>query len=530
MTDETETETETTKAFSAEEFFSLVDEHKTTMIEELATAVAIPSVSAELDQHLDDIVEMMEWTDAYITKLGGSTTTVPNPASTLERPLPPILLGEFKANDPSKKTVCVYGHLDVQPAAIEDGWDTDPFVLTEKDGKLFGRGSTDDKGPALSWLWIISLHQTMGVELPVNIKILFEGMEESGSLGIFEVIQTEGKPGKFLDDVDFFCISDNYWLGKTKPCLTYGLRGLAYFELSVEGFTKDLHSGVLGGTVFEPMTDLISLMGTLVESSTGKILVPGVYDSVAPVTPEEEALYETIDFDAESFKEENGIKAVSDKLLCDGDKKALLMNRWRNPTLSLHGIEGAFSGKGAKTVIPKKVIGKFSLRLVPDQDPKEIEELVTKHLRNEFAKLGSPNKIKVELHHGAHPWLSDPNHPNFEAAARAIELVYGGTKPDYTREGGSIPITSALENATGMNVLLLPIGACDDGAHSQNEKYNVANLLNGVKVLGVYLHELGTIKGPKPSSCKCPPKFSLTDEELMVPGAFVRGFACKCVM
>lgn len=511
--------------FSPGVFFKLVDEHKAMMIDELTETVAIQSVSAELDVHLVDIVKMMDWTSAYIEKLGGSTNMVPNPSSTPERPLPPILLGEFKTQDSSKKTVCVYGHLDVQPAAIEDGWDTEPFVLTEKDGKLFGRGSTDDKGPALSWLWAITLYQKMGVELPVNIKILFEGMEESGSEGIFELIQTEGKPGKFLDDVDFFCISDNYWLGTTKPCLTYGLRGVVYFQLSVEGSTKDLHSGVLGGTVFEPMTDLISLMGTLVEP-TGKILVPGVYDSVAPVTPEEEALYETIEFDMETFKEEAGIKTVSDQLLCD-EKMTLLMNRWRNPTLSFHGIEGAFSGKGAKTVISKKVIGKFSLRIVPDQSSKEIEGLVQKHIENEFAKLNSPNIMKVEMIHGGEPWLSDPKHPNFEAAARAIEIVYDGVKPDYTREGGSIPITSALENATGMNVLLLPIGASDDGAHSQNEKYNVSNLLNGVKVLGTYLNELGKLGGPKPSSCKCP---QLTEEELMIPGAFMRGFACKCVM
>ena len=514
------------KAFSSEEFFNLVDENQKLFIEELAEAVEIPSISAELDEHLDDIVKMMEWTGAYIEKLGGSTTMIPNPVTTSERPLPPILLGEFKTNDPSKKTVCVYGHLDVQPAAIEDGWDTDPFVLTEKDGKLFGRGSTDDKGPALSWLWIIYLHQKMGIELPVNIKIFFEGMEENGSDGAFEVIHSEGKPGKFLDDVDFFCISDNYWLGKTKPCLTYGLRGLAYFQVSVQGSTQDLHSGVLGGTVYEPMTDLISLMASLVDSS-GKILVPGVNDTVTPVTPEEEALYKTIDFDMETFKEENGIKSISDKLLCD-DKKTLLMKRWRYPTLSLHGIEGAFSGKGAKTVISKEVIGKFSLRLVPDQDPKEIEKLVTNHIENEFAKLRSPNIMKLEMIHGSGAWLSDPKHPNFEAAAKAIEIVYNGVKPDYTREGGSIPITSALENATGMNVLLLPIGACDDGAHSQNEKYNISNLVNGVKVLGTYLHELGKIKGPKPSSCKCPPP--LTEEELMIPGAFVRGFVCKCEM
>lgn len=362
------------------------------------------------------------------------------------------------------------------------------------------------------------------MELPVNIKLMYEGMEEFGSEGLFETIRDEAKSGQFLDDVDFFCISDNYWLGKTKPCLTYGLRGLAYFQVDVQGCEQDLHSGVLGGTVHEAMTDLIALMGTLVDTN-GSILVDGVMDSVKPLTKEEEELYESIEFDMESYKEENKIKSINDKLLYE-DKKSLLMHRWRYPTLSLHGIEGAFSGKGAKTVIPAKVSGKFSLRLVPDQDPKEIERLVTTHLEEKFRELKSPNKMSIEMIHGAVAWLSDPKHPNYEAAAKAIEEVYG-SRPDYTREGGSIPITSAIEDATGMNVLLLPIGACDDMAHSQNEKYNISNLVKGIKVLGVYLHELGKISGPKPSSCRCVP---LTEEELMVPGAFLKGFRCKCEM
>jgi acetylornithine deacetylase/succinyl-diaminopimelate desuccinylase-like protein len=246
-------------------------------------------------------------------------------------------------------------------------------------------------------------------------------------------------------------------------------------------------------------------------------------DDVAPVTPEEEALYETLDFDVEEFKDECRVKTVSDKLLFD-NKKDLLMHRWRYPTLSLHGIEGAFSGAGAKTVIPAKVIGKFSLRLVPDQDPKRIEKCVTDHLEKVFKSLGTPNKMSISNLHGAKAWLSDPKHPNYEAASRAVVKVYG-RKPDYTREGGSIPIASAFEDSTGMNVLLLPVGACDDMAHSQNEKYNCSNLVNAIKVLGLYLHELTEIKGPKPSTCRCIP---LTDEEMMVPGAFMRGFNCKC--
>jgi acetylornithine deacetylase/succinyl-diaminopimelate desuccinylase-like protein len=161
---------------------------------------SIPSVSAQLDEHLGDVVKMIEWTQGHIERLGGSTTLLPNPAGTEERPLPPILLGDFHVN-PQLKTVCVYGHLDVQPADKEDGWDTDPFVLTEQDGKLFGRGSTDDKGPALSWLWIVEAHQKLGIDLPVNIKILYEGMEEYGSEGLFETIADEAKEGKFLYDV-----------------------------------------------------------------------------------------------------------------------------------------------------------------------------------------------------------------------------------------------------------------------------------------------------------------------------------------
>jgi nonspecific dipeptidase len=375
---------------------------------------------------LKDVVDMMAWTQRRIEGLGGNATMLPNPAATSHRPLPPILLGEFAA-DPRLKTLCVYGHLDVQPAAREDGWDTDPFVLTEKDGKLYGRGSTDDKasvflfscrsassldlgfiyltlhylwlvrtqGPALSWLWVVEAHQKLGIALPVNLKLVYEGMEEFGSDGLFETIQDEAqKQDGFLRDVDFFCISDNYWLGKHKPCLTYGLRGLAYFAVEVKGCEQDLHSGVLGGTVHEAMTDLVRLMASLVDSS-GKILVDGVMDDVKPVTPAEEALYEPIEFDLEEYKQENRIASVSNKLLRD-DKKSLLMARWRFPTLSLHGIEGAFSGTGAKTVIPAKVTGKFSLRLVPDQRPSHIEQVVKKHLEREFQKVRAVSTCQRE--------------------------------------------------------------------------------------------------------------------------------------
>ena len=507
--------------------FNYVDEHIPDYINRLREAVAIESISSDPAKH-GEILRMMKYTESEVLKLGGECTLKQNPK---DHNLPPILLAQFgnHNNDDAscssdKKTVCVYGHLDVQPAAKEDGWHTEPFELTEKDGKLYGRGATDDKGPALSWLWVIEAHQALGVELPVNVKLIYEGLEEFGSEGMFETVCELSKPDQFLSDVDFFCISDNYWLGKKVPCLTYGLRGLASFEVSVKCSTQDLHSGVLGGTVCEAMTDLVYLMSSLVDNK-GQILIPNIMDDVVPLTEEEEALYHDIDFDLDEFKKESGVKTVSDALL-HTDKKSLLMARWRYPTLSLHGIEGAYSGPGGKTVIPGRVAGKFSLRLVPDQDPNRIEKLVTNHLTQKFSNLESPNKLEVKYHGGAKAWLSNPKHPNYEAGAKAIEKVFG-MKPNYTREGGSIPITSWLEDATQMNVLLLPIGACDDMAHSQNEKYNISNMRNGVKVLAAYLHELSYIPGPKPSSCRCMP---LSEEELMMPGAFIRGFRCKCEM
>lgn len=181
-------------------FMEYVDARQQIYIDRLAEAVAIPSVSSEIPERLPDINKMIDWTKDHAEKLGAKTTLIPNPNGTKERPLPPILCGEWEA-DPKKKTLCVYGHLDVQPAQKSDGWKTEPFVLTEIDGKLFGRGSTDDKGPALSWLWIVEAHQELGIELPVNLKLLYEGMEEYGSEGLFETIAAESKEGGFLNDV-----------------------------------------------------------------------------------------------------------------------------------------------------------------------------------------------------------------------------------------------------------------------------------------------------------------------------------------
>lgn len=218
-------------------------------IEALKEAVAIPSVSAWPDKR-KEVTRMVEWTAERLRKLGVEVALKDIGTQELPDgrviPLPPVIFGSL-GKDPKKKTICLYGHLDVQPAALEDGWDSQPFVLTERDGKLFGRGASDDKGPVLCWLHAVEGYQAIGEDLPVNLKFVFEGMEESGSEGLDDLLFKE--QNKFLAGVDYVCISDNYWLGKDKPCITYGLRGICYFYIELECASKDLHSGVFGGTV-----------------------------------------------------------------------------------------------------------------------------------------------------------------------------------------------------------------------------------------------------------------------------------------
>jgi Cys-Gly metallodipeptidase DUG1 len=393
--------------------------------------------------------------------------------------LPPCLLGRL-GDDPKKANVLLYGHYDVQPAQKSDGWATDPFTLTIDDnGRMYGRGSTDDKGPVLGWLNAIEAHQKCGIDLPVNLLMCFEGMEENGSEGLDDTIRAEAK--KFFKDTDVVCISDNYWLGTEKPCLTYGVRGCNYYSVEISGPGQDLHSGVYGGVTHEPMTDLVRMMNSFVDPD-GKILIDGIDKLVAPMTEEEAALYPPIAFTMDDLKE-----SLGGEVAIHGTKEEALQHKMRYPSLSLHGIEGAFYSEGAKTVIPARVVGKFSIRTVPNMEIDEVTKLVEKHVNAEWAKLKSKNKMKFNVLHCGKWWVEDPNHPNYTAAAKAVERVFG-VKPDMTREGGSIPVTLTFQEELGKNVLLLPMGSSTDAAHSINEKLDKRNYIEGTKLLGAYLH------------------------------------------
>jgi nonspecific dipeptidase len=472
---------------SLKSVFGYIDEHQEQFIKNLEKAVAIRSVSTWRETR-PEVERMIHWVGGQLEKLGAvveyhdiGEQTMPD-GKPLK--LPPVLFGEL-GNNPEKKTLLVYGHMDVQPASKQDGWNTEPFSLTRSGSKLFGRGASDDKGPVLGWLHAVESFQKSGEALPINLRFCIEGMEESGSVGLDKFLRSRQNTD-FLKKVDAVCISDNYWLGKNKPCITYGLRGCCYFFIEIESSAKDLHSGVFGGTVHEAMSDLIYLFGTLKDANE-KITIDGLMDTVEPCTAEELQLYKDIEFDLGEYQKDLGAFGMA-----HDDKIKTLMARWRFPSLSIHGIEGAFSGSGSKTVIPSKVTGKFSIRIVPNQTPEEVEKVVLQHINQKWAERGSPNKMKASLYSGGRCWMSDIKHPNYVAGCNAVKTVYG-VEPDMTREGGSIPITLTLEELTGKSVILLPMGASDDGAHSQNEKIDLRNYIEGTKVLAAYMHELANM-------------------------------------
>ncbi|KAL9709272.1 hypothetical protein Ac2012v2_007626 [Leucoagaricus gongylophorus] len=470
------------------EFIEYVDTNADSFIQRLKTAVEIPSVSGDVSRRLD-VIRMAQFLKQELESVGVTTQLTDIGTQEIEGqtlPLPPVILGKI-GNDRNKKTILVYGHFDVQPAFMSDGWETEPFklVIDEATGRLIGRGASDDKGPVLGWVNVLQWHHDNKKDLPVNLVCCFEGMEESGSEGLDELVKKESQPGGWFNGVDAVCISDNYWLNTTTPALTYGLRGISYYKITVSGPGRDLHSGVFGRMVFEPMTDLITIMSKLVDNR-GNILIPGVQDQVILAYEDEKKIYADLHYSIQDVQE-----AAGGDIALSSDKVKVLMGRMREPSLSLHGIEGAFSGVGAKTVIPAKVSGKFSIRLVPPQTPETVDPHVVEYIQELFKSLDTKNKLEIECLHGGKPWVTDPEHWNFEAAKRATWSVYKQI-PDLTREGGSIPVTLTFAENLGVNVLLLPMGRGDDGAHSTNEKLDKSNYIQGTKLLGAYLYEVAT--------------------------------------
>jgi len=473
--------------------YDYIDANKTKFVTRLRDAVGYASVSQDttpegrkkvfaMADYLEGQLKTLTGIKTEQVKLGKQTGT--------DVDLPNLVVGTL-GTDPNKKTVLIYGHFDVQPASKADGWDQDdPFALNElPDGRMVGRGSTDDKGPVLGWINALEAYQQSNVEIPVNLKFCFEGMEEQGSEGLNEYIKNQAQD--YFKGVDYVTICDNYWLNTTIPIVTYGLRGIAMFGITIEGAPMNLHSGIYGGMIFEPMTDLITILSRLVDNQA-KILVPGVENLVPDPTSDEIELYEQIDYSVQDLND-----ATQADVGLSSDKVTLLMGRMRFPTLTIHSVDnGTASQPGSEnvapsTIIPHKVTGKISCRLVPDQTPDVVGLLVKNYVLDEFKKLHSKNKLTfINYSESARPWLANPKNESYQAAARATNAVYR-KDPNFTREGGSIGVAITLADAFGNdNVLLLPMGRGDDNPHAPNEKLDKDNYFGGTKVMATYLWEL----------------------------------------
>lgn len=371
-------------------------------------------------------------------------------------------------------TVLVYGHYDVQPPDPLEMWETPPFEPAVRNGKVYARGATDDKGQMITHLFGVETWKNTLGDLPVQVKFLIEGEEESGGEGIAEFL--EGKYDKDIPvaekiSADIAVISDCSQYAAGQPAITYGLRGICYYQLNLTGPNRDLHSGSFGGSVSNPANALATMLATLIDEQ-GRVQIPGFYDDVRPLSEREREQFNALDFSDEDFAYDLGVKQLVGEV-----NFSTLERRWARPTFDINGLWGGYQGEGNKTVLPAKAGAKFSFRLVPNQDPKKISKALLKKL-----KSVCPPGIKMELvdNHGAPGFVLSLDSPFVEAAALAIEKGFG-TRPVFIRSGGSIPIVNTFHSLLGIDTLLLGWGLDDDDPHSPNEKFTLADFHRGIK-------------------------------------------------
>lgn len=444
-------------------------QHAADFENDLCELLRIPSVSAD-SRFRPDVRRAAEWVAGQFRSLGLDTEL-------FETGGHPIVVAQTPQT-PGAPTVLVYGHYDVQPPDPLDEWISPPFEPTRRNGNLYARGATDDKGQMLTHVKSVEAWLKTEGRLPVNVKFLIEGEEEVGSAHLDEFIARQRQ--RLACDV--VVISDTCQFGPGQPAITYGLRGIAYFELRLTGPKQDLHSGSFGGAVGNPANALVRMLAALV-NERGQVQIPGFYDDVVPLTPDERARFAELGFNDEDFMRQIGVDALAGEA-----GYTSLERRWARPSYDINGLWGGYQGEGSKTVLPARAGAKFSFRLVPRQDPAKIHQALAATLDK-----ACPPGIKMELiaSHGAPGSLVPLDSPFVQAAARAIEQGFG-RRPVFIREGGSIPVLATFKEQLGVDTLLLGWGLNDDNAHSPNEKFNLADFHRGIRASAYLLRELGT--------------------------------------
>ncbi|MBC8350858.1 MAG: dipeptidase [Planctomycetes bacterium] len=454
-----------------DEIQQYLEQHREAFENDLCDLLRIPSISAD-SRHRDDMRQAANWVFGQFDSMGLTVEMAETPGH-------PIVYAESPAVE-GAPTVLVYGHYDVQPPDPLEEWTSPPFEPTKRDGNVYARGATDDKGQMLTHVKSAQAVLATAGKLPIQIKYVIEGEEEVGSENIEAFLESRRRQLA----CDVVVISDTSQFGPGRPAITYGLRGIAYFEVRLTGPKQDLHSGTFGGAVTNPLNAMSKMLAALVDGN-GRIQIPGYYDDVVDLTEREREQFAALGFDESSFMKQVGVEAVSGEA-----GYTTLERRWARPTYDVHGFWGGYSGEGAKTVLPSRAGAKFSFRLVPNQDPKKIGELLEQMLRSMC-----PPGIKLELIdlHGAPGVLVPLDNPYMSAAAAAIERGFG-TAPVFIREGGSIPIVNAFAENLGADTLLLGWGLDDDNTHSPNEKFCLADFHRGIKTSAALWDELGKLK------------------------------------
>lgn len=446
-----------------------IHQNKDRFVEELFDLIRIPSISAD-SAYKNDVLKCAELVAEHLKKAGADNVEIcPTKGN-------PIVYGE-KIIDPNLPIVLVYGHYDVQPPDPLDLWKKPPFEpYVEKtelhpDGAIFGRGSADDKGQF--FMHIKAFEAMMATNsLPCNVKFIIEGEEEIGSVSLGD-FTNENKEKLACNCI---LISDTSLYSMEQPTVTTGLRGLSYVEVELEGPNRDLHSGLYGGAVPNPIHSLSRMIAQLIDEN-GKITIDGFYDNVEVVSLEERAEMNKLKDDVEAYKESIGLKGI------EGEAGYTTLERTSiRPTLDCNGIWGGYTGEGAKTVIPSKAFAKISMRLVPYQTPEEITEKFQKH----FEKIAPDNvKVKVNPHHGGMPYVLPIDTKEFQSAKKAMETAFG-TEVLPFRSGGSIPITAMFEQVLGAKCVLMGFGLASDAIHSPNEHFGLFNFYKGIESIPLF--------------------------------------------
>lgn len=445
-----------------------IESNRDRYMEELFEFLSIPSISSS-NKHDDDTRKAAEWLVENIRKAGIEKVSLKETAGH------PLIYGEWLGAGDDAETVLIYGHYDVQPVDPLDLWDADPFKPYIKNGKIYGRGTSDDKGQLFAHIKAIEAHFKENGKLPVNVKLFIEGEEECGGENSDKFI-IENKEMLKCDTV---LISDTEWFAKGLPSICYSLRGISFVEIEVRGPNRDLHSGTYGGAVDNPI-NVLCWMAANLKDRYGRITIPGFYDDVLSLSHEEREGFKKLPFDLQEYKNELGVRHLF------GENEYTTLERtWARPALDINGIIGGFTGRGAKTVIPSVASAKISMRLVPNQNAQDISAKIKAYLE----EIAPPTvNVKVDVLHGGNPVLAPRDSKGVKAAMSSLKKAFG-TEVVFMREGGSIPICETFGEALRAPVVLMGLGLTDDNIHSPNESFAVDNFFGGIKASALFLDE-----------------------------------------